>query len=559
MTLESAFETISRWNSTDVRKEYADAYRLELLQYLLAVQETQLSIDSDASPNEKTKAKSTIRTAMARLADEFRNILKLGSMYSTQKNLYLDPYVDTHSSSITDSLSSYYYELHEDDFIEGNITSNRVISELGSIAKTMNDAGYLDECIQVYASVRSSVFTSSFERFQVQKLSKRDVQTSEWGRLGSTIRNWNRLAQVYVISLFPNEKRLCKEIFNGIGDTGADACFTKTVRDPATQLFNIAEALTFIQPSPDKLFRALDLYDTLSRLLPLILDLFDSESLEFIRVKVANLLPKMAESVRRILLNFEKDVLNEQSRVSRVGKIHSLTRYVMNHAIVMCDYKITLMALITSKPLANESQVIVELAEFEQQNPLSIHFIWIIMSLISNLELKSDLHEDVALRHFFIMNNIDYIVENIVSSPELRDMLGDEYVLKLIHKLHQVKTDYVSLSCEKILHYLRAEDLNWCGICAFRVSMLTRRLKAFGLMFRKVQQDFENFAIWDGELLDDLKNSISEKLIPAYSSFVGHFERITGSRNHIKYSALDLETAIFHLGIPKSSLDTAIQ
>lgn len=94
-------------------------------------------------------------------------------------------------------------------------------------------------------------------------MSKRHAQTLDWESLESVIRNWNRSAQVLVVSLFPNEKRLCEEIFNGIGNATDDACFVKTVRDPRTQLFDIAEALTFVQPSPNKLFRTLDLYGTL--------------------------------------------------------------------------------------------------------------------------------------------------------------------------------------------------------------------------------------------------------------------------------------------------------
>lgn len=211
------------------------------------------------------------------------------------------------------------------------------------------------------------------------------------------------------------------------------------------------------------------------------------------------------------------------------------------------------MALITSKPITNETGVIVELAEFEQQTPLSLHFIWIIMSLISNLEFKLKLYEDVPLGHFFIMNNVHYIVHNVETSPELRDMIGDEYWERLIQIQHQVKADYLSLTFEKILYCLRAERLNGCGIFSFRVTRLERRLKTFSLMFEKVQKIFENYAFWDLELPDDLKESISEKLIPAYSSFLGHFNRVTGSTKHIKYSVTALETAITDLGILKSS------
>lgn len=449
---------------------------------------------------------------------------------------------------MTDTASSCF-ELREEDYIDRR-SNIETINHLRRIATKMNSAGYLHDCIHIYTTERSSAITASFQQLKLQKLSQHSARTLDWGSLESIIKDWNRSAIVCVKFLFPHERRLCQQIFQGLGNATGDDCFTQLVKEPAKQLFDTAEALRPVHPSSEKLFRILDLYQTLSSLLPLTNDLFSSEPLECIRVKPAQLLPKLAEAIRRIVSDFEKDVLGEQSPILPIPEIHRFPRYVMNYVGKMCDYRQTLMTLIPSKPLTDETGV--STAGFEVLTPLSLHLIWIIMRLLSNLEAKSKLYKGAYLGNFFIMNNVHYIVSKIEGSSQLRDVIGDGYLMKLTLKLRQVKADYLSFTFDNILYCLRAEGLSGSRIFSSKAKKMTNRLKSFNDGFEKAQRDLANVVVPDHQLLVDLRKSIVEKLIPAYSSFLEQLKSVKGSgkhpaEQHIKYSVKDLETAILGL------------
>lgn len=529
---------------------------------------------------------------MARLEDEFRNIL-------ISHTNPIDPSLDEDSSFSSKRLNedevSYGGDNDDEDddddkllrfdstcsvattassnyrstssIREIDLIPSEAVSDLRCIADRMISSGYLRECIQVYGSVRKSAVDSSFKKLGVEKLSIGDVQRLDWEQLETKIRRWIRAAKVCVRTLFASEKRLCEQIFDGIGTSIDDACFMETVKGPAIQLFNFAEAISISRRSPEKLFKILDLHDALMDLIPDIDAVFDSKSSESIRVQAAEILSRLAEAARGILSEFENAVLKEPSKVPVPGgTIHPLTRYVMNYISLISDYKQTLYELIVSKPLNGSRHSgdpltpDMDFDEVEEKPPLAIHLIWIIVILQFNLDGKSKHYKDASLLHLFIMNNVHYIVQKVRGSPELREMIGDDYLKKLTGKFRQAATSYQRATWVRVLSCLRDEGLHVSGGFSSGVSKsaLRERFKAFNAMFEEVHRTQAVWLIPDSQLREELRISISEKLIPAYRSFLGrfrsHIESGRHPENYIKYSVEDLEDAVldFFEGIPVS-------
>ncbi|PPS15797.1 hypothetical protein GOBAR_AA04772 [Gossypium barbadense] len=546
---ESAEKIILRWDSTaseDARERMIfETDRQEADLYLQAVDEIQrslsnvsISTSSNAGKNanavdDQSKVNTTIQIAMARLEDEFRNILITHS-----SALETDSLLDPSSSSIS---TPSHHELEEDDTLSNDDSSHHdllqlqlqhcessdsstyrstssirevdlmpseAICDLQAIAMRMISSGYLRECIQVYGSVRKSAIDSSFRKLGIEKLSIGDVQRLEWEALESKIRRWIRAAKVCVRILFASEKKLCEQIFECVGTDIDDACFMETVKGPAIQLFNFAEAISISRRSPEKLFKILDLHDAL------------------------------AEAARGILSEFESAVLREPSRVPVPGgTIHPLTRYS-----------------------GDQTTPDMEFAELEGKTPLALHLIWIIVVLQFNLDGKSKHYRDASLAHLFIMNNVHYIVQKVKGSPELREMIGDDYLRKLTGKFRQAATSYQRATWVSVLYCLRDEGLHVSGSFSSGVSKsaLRERFKTFNAMFEEVHRTQATWLIPDTQLREELRISISEKLIPAYRSFLGrfrsHIESGRHPENYIKYSVEDLETAVldFFEGYPVS-------
>ena len=604
---EDAQKIILRWDSTaseEARERMIfDGDRQEVDLYLQAVDDiqksmssTSISSDHHGQDSNDNKVTSAIQIAMARLEDEFRNILiNHTSPVELDSLIISDRASLNHSTSSVRSITEFDQEevrrgsgdlddgldpIQRADSTNSSVsyrsTSSireidliplEAVADLQSIAKRMISAGYFRECIQVYGSVRKSAVDASFRRLGIEKLSIGDIQRLEWETLETKIRRWIRAAKVCVRILFASEKQLCEEIFYGIGTAVDDACFMETVKGPAIQLFNFAEAISISRRSPEKMFKILDLHDALMGLLPDIDVVFESKSADSVRVQAAEILSRLAEAARGILSEFESAVLREPSTVAVPGgTIHPLTRYVMNYISLISDYKQTLIELIMSKPSTgsrysgDSTTPDMEFAQLEGKTPLALHLIWIIVILQFNLEGKSKHYKDASLAHLFMMNNVHYIVQKVKGSPELREMIGDDYLRKLTGKFRQAATSYQRATWVSVLYCLRDEGLHVSGSFSSGVSKsaLRERFKSFNAMFEEVHRTQATWLIPDSQLREELRISISEKLIPAYRSFLGrfrsHIESGKHPENYIKYSVEDLENAVldFFEGYPVS-------
>ncbi|KAL8458734.1 hypothetical protein ACS0TY_036297 [Phlomoides rotata] len=576
-TAFAAEKVILRWDSTaseDARdKMIFSGDRLEIDVYLDAVDELQKSMSSTALSDSSS---STLQIAMARLEDEFRNILLSHTSPIEAESLTESTHSEfsqefelkeeigessfdkqfEHQESNSSTTSSCYKS--SSSIREVDLIPNDAVYDLRCIAERMIGAGYLRECIQVYASVRKSAVDASLKKLNVEKLSIGDIQRLEWETLETKIRRWIRAARICIRVLFASERRLCEQVFEGLGNSADDACFMETIKGPAIQLFNFAEAISISKRSPEKLFKILDLHDALSDLLPDIECVFESKSSESIRTQAFEILSRLAEAARGILSEFESAVLREPSRVPVPGgTIHPLTRYVMNYISLISDYKQTLIELIVSKPstgprYSNDPSVPdMDLSEYEgQASTLALHLIWIIVILQFNLDGKSKHYKDASLVHLFMMNNVHYIVQKIKGSPELREMIGDNYLRKLTGKFRFSATNYQRATWVRVLHCLRDEGLHVSGSFSSGVSKsaLRDRFKNFNAMFEEVHRTQATWLIPDTQLREELRISISEKLIPAYRSFLGrfrsHIESGRHPENYIKYSVEDLENSV---------------
>uniref|UniRef100_A0A8I7BJ56 Exocyst subunit Exo70 family protein n=2 Tax=Hordeum vulgare subsp. vulgare TaxID=112509 RepID=A0A8I7BJ56_HORVV len=543
---------------------------------------------------------SAVQVTMARLEDEFRHLLS-----SRAFDLEIEVLADLTSLSIssdrTNSVSSMDLPaVEEDDSVsycggrrsiyrslrsirEIDLLPDDAVADLRAIASRMAAAGYGRECAQVYASVRKPAVDASLRRLGVERLSIGDVQRLGWDALEAKIRRWIRAARAAVRGVFASERRLSFHVFHDLPISNVtvvtaapatrDTPFVEAVKGAALQLFGFAEAISIGRRSPEKLFKIIDLHDALSDLLPDVSDIFGaSKAAESIYVQAVEIRSRLADAVRGILSEFENAVLRDPPKTAVPGgTIHPLTRYVMNYSSLISEYKATLTELIVSRPsastrLAAEGNELVpslcylELPEHENQSPLAAHIIWIIVVLEHNLESKASLYKDTALSHLFLMNNIHYIVHKVKDSPDLWSMIGDDYLKRLTGKFTVAATNYQRTSWLKILNCLRDEGLHVSGGFSSGISKsaLRERFKSFNAAFEDAHRVQSGWFVPDTQLREELRISISEKLLPAYRSFLGRFRHHIENGKHpelyIKHSAEDLENAVndFFEGAPPS-------
>ncbi|KAK1434250.1 hypothetical protein QVD17_11170 [Tagetes erecta] len=246
MELDSEIEVISRRSSAN--SCIFSSNRHEIDQFLQAVDQIQCSIASGTA-HDQIRAKSAIQIAMAMLADEMRNLLKINGR-STH-----NPDSTTYSSTMTDTASNTYV----DDYEYDSVLSVAVIDDLRSIVNRMSGAGYLSDCKKAYVSDRKRCVDASYQKLDVQS---NDARTMEWNMLEVIIKVWMKSAKICFRKIFAYEKQLCVKLF------GDDDCFLEICNDYAFQLIEVASNLCCIRTASERLFAILELYKTFSDLLP---------------------------------------------------------------------------------------------------------------------------------------------------------------------------------------------------------------------------------------------------------------------------------------------------
>ncbi|KAI3786211.1 hypothetical protein L1987_45345 [Smallanthus sonchifolius] len=523
MALDSAIGVISRWSSASDNKSYIfSGKRDEIDQYLQAVDEIQCSIASGTA-YDQIRAKSAIQTAMLTLADEMRNLLKINAK-STD-----NPDSSTYSSTMTDSGSNSYV----DDYVYGSALSVAVIDDLRSIAKRMNGSGYLRDCKEAYISSRKRCIDASYQRLNIQKLSSNDARTMEWNMLESIIKVWMKSAKICFRKIFAYEKQLCEKIFGDLGDDVDDDCFLEISSDYAFQLLEIATNLSCIRTASDRLFGILELYKTFSDLLPEMSKLFNTKSSELFRTKADQMVPKLAGAACMTVEKFENDLLIADLSHVPVDKIHSLCRYVLEYVFKVDQNKQTLMKLSLSKPpLTSGVEMNFTIVDPQLQNKLPFHVMWIIMCLVFKLEGEAKLYKNASDINFYLMNNFFYIIKKINGKPEVKEMIGDDCFEKVSSKFDHAKAEYLRLTFAEVLSILGDK------------TSLKKRLKSFNVEFKKLKNKLEQLRVPDFQLLKDIRVSMEEMLVPAYSSFLQQLSTSPCSMVDVKFSVDELKTAI---------------
>lgn len=544
---------------------------------ILAEQLEGLCLNKDSRENELlSKAHNIIQTTMVRLEDEFKHMLienrqpfepEHMSFRSTEEDILDDRSVISSGDDSFEELNprdrDSFSRRNSEDFIV-QLVHPSVISDLKCIANLMFDTGYDRECTQAFVNARKEALHECLYILEVEKLSIEDVMKMEWVALNSKIRRWIKTMKTFVRVYLASEKWLSDQIYGDL-DSVSSTCFTEASKGSVLQLLNFAEAIAIGPHTPEKLLKILDMYEVLANLIPDIEALYADDAGSYVRNECLDVLKRLGYCAKSTFLEFENLVASNVSNAPFTGGgIHHITRYVMNYIKNLNDYIETLNVLLkdydkgddfSSSPdmyPSGEQSLIRSSSHAISLTATAIRFKSLISILEQNLLDKSKLYKDDSLGHIFLMNNTRYITEKVKSS-ELQTILGDEWIRKHNWKFQQHAMTYERSTWSSILSLLRDEGLYNHGSSSISKTLLKERLHHFYLAFEEVYKNQTSWVVPDGQLRDELRISISLKVIQAYRTFVGRHMNHLSERN-IKYNADELECYLLDLfeGSPRS-------
>ncbi|KAL5229170.1 hypothetical protein ABZP36_017435 [Zizania latifolia] len=509
------------------------------------------------------RVEAALQVAMARLEEEFRHLLIRGMSSLAGEDLHasllrrLSLTVPSFSSVSDLDCPSFASHAGEgdasggaggrtsvsDEEISPYLITPDTISALRDIADVMLRAGYAPELCQVYGEVRRDTLMECLVVLGVDKMSLEEVQRVEWGVLDGKMKKWIQTLKVVIRGLLAEERRICGQIFAADAEA-EDDCFTEAAKGCVLQLLNFGDAIAIGRRSSEKLFRILGMYEALAEVLPELEGLFSGEARDFIKEEAEGILARLGDAVRGTVAEFANAIQGETSRRALPGgEIHPLTRYVMNYVRLLADYSRSLNHLLEDWDTELENG-----GDNANMTPLGHCVLILITHLHTKIEEKAMLYEDEALQNIFLMNNLLYIVQKVKDS-ELKTLLGDNWIRKRRGQIRRYSTGYLRSSWTRVLACLRDDGLpQTMGSSSALKASLKERFKNFNLAFEELYKTQTTWRVMDPQLREELKISISEKVLPAYRSFVGRFRgQLEGGRSsarYIKYNPEDLENHV---------------
>ncbi|KAL8141404.1 hypothetical protein V2J09_007425 [Rumex salicifolius] len=494
------------------------------------------------------QADDLLQKAMFRLEMEFRTLLDKGSeSFDLTRNGDLNP---------SRGAGDYGYGLSEEEdddevFVDAdgelipiarpvsdyNILIEALpaetIGDLHEIAKRMVVAGYEKESSHAYSDNRREFLEESLSRLGLQKLSIDELQKMEWSDLEEEVERWTIAVNVALRILFPSERRLCERVFSGY-PTASDLSFMEVCRSSAIQLLNFADAVAIGTEPPERLFKVLDVYETLGNLMKEFELLFSNQYCAILRTEAAAIWKRLGESIRGIFMELENLIRRDPAKKAAAGGgVHPITRYVMNYLRAACKSRKTLESVFAEGGDHRKSD------GRASTTSLYVQIAWILELLDSNLEANSRIYKDNALSSVFMMNNGRYILQKIQDN-DLGELLGEDWIKKQNAKFGLFHMNYQKSSWNKAIGALKLDNVG--------TASLRERINLFSNCLDETCKAQSSWVVADDQLREELKIVVAETLTSAYRKFLQRFRNSPevgrNAASYIKYSVEEVDARI---------------
>ncbi|KAG6605490.1 Exocyst complex component EXO70H1, partial [Cucurbita argyrosperma subsp. sororia] len=549
-TIEVAESFVARWRPDLVAAGslFQGDDREEARQFIKAVKNLHAAMHCLASRHSSSerlvRAHDLMRVGMERLQKEFYRILSVNREY-----LYPDSVSSVQSPmtvSARSSVSDFEVEL-EDEFRFANESSTEVervsmsaMADLKAIADCMISTGYGKECVKIYKTVRKSIIDEGLYNLGIEKLSLSKVQKMDWEVLEIKIKIWLRGVKTAVKSLFEGERILCDHVFSASVPI-RESCFAQISKDGAMILFEFPELAAKYKKTPEKIFITLDLYEAIADLWPEINYIFSSTATSMVQSQAVNSLIKLGQNIRTLIADFEMAIQKESSKTPvPKGGVHPLTRYVMNYISFLSDYSGILDDIMADSPLPTQLSMPESYYGTPKQddNPITLHFAWLILVLLCKLDGKAEHYNDVALSYLFLANNLRYIVDKVRNS-NLRFLLGDEWIERHESKIKLYSSKYMRIGWSGVFSSLPTDV-----VAEISPEDARESFRNFNRAFEETYRKQTSWLVPNQKLRDELKISLAKELGALYGEFYarnrGRARRVSGSDPVVRLSPDDL-------------------
>lgn len=370
----------------------------------------------------------------------------------------------------------------------------------------------------------------------------------------------------------------------------ASRAFDGTVAPCMSLLLNFAQAVAHGKLMPEKVFALLHMIDTVEELmLELNRATTTRANTKVLVTHMRQLLGTLVQGAREIFEELEEAVRKDSSKhVVSDGSVHPLTSYVFNYVKRLLEYDSafrTLFAGGASTKYNNASDEYEEYEDIDMEEEEDerdgnngcgqmgrgskeevLHGLWpgrersdaqlakeerraavsvaaLFDALRTNLaaKAKGQYTKSVAQQHFFLMNNLQYVVHSM-RQYQLLPLLGDRWARELEEAVEAEAQAFVEATWGKLAGQLKSCQLQLgdSGRGGEHMSKVHRHavkdaFKAFNVELLEAVGQQSTWAVTDDSLRHRVRALVQQALVQPYQNFFTHAQQIPFTKNPHKY------------------------
>ncbi|XP_058068935.1 exocyst complex component EXO70I-like [Magnolia sinica] len=488
--LQEAVEFLSRTKATD---QYRSQRLRETLVTLKALYETEV---------DAMRYEGLLDEALLKLQDEYESIL----LQLRHKNIGQLPIEEMEMDGL-------------------DLGSDVEVEVLRRISETLARNDCLDICIDIFVKVRYRRAAKALMRLNPDYLKTytiEEIDEMEWEILETVVSLWIQHFELAVKTVFVSEKKLCKQLLSGIMDGLIWAeCFVKIADKIMAVFFRFGEGVARSSKEPQKLFKLLDMFDSMEKLKVHVSDIFEGEAGTDICTRFRELEKLLVHASCKVFWEFGLQIEGNQDGLPppQDGSVLKLVRYAVNYLKYLAteNYSASMAKVLRTEQIWKAG--ILSRPETDE-NLLKEAISNVMEALQRNIEAKKSRYRDKVLPHIFAMNTYWYIYMRTRSS-ELGKILGEQWMKKQYKTLAEESAySYQKQAWGPLVRILERNDSNEMNKEAME-ALARGKLEAFMKgIDENIQKHGSCYNIPDNDLREQIKVAIVNLVVTTYAGFL---------------------------------------
>ncbi|KAK6116010.1 hypothetical protein DH2020_008279 [Rehmannia glutinosa] len=418
---------------------------------------------------------------------------------------------------------------HEGQFgdYDGCLGSDLEVEVLGRISETLAANDCLDICIDMFVKVRYRRAAKALMRLNPDYLkiyTPEEIDEMEWESLETAIALWIQHFDLAVKTVLVSEKNLCNKVLGNIMEGIIwPECFIKIADKIMAVFFRFGEGVARSNKEPQKLFKLLDMFDSLEKLKSDFSGIFEGEAGADICSRFRELEKLIVHASSRVFWEFGLQIEGNQDGLPppQDGYVPKLVRYATNYLknLAMDSYSAPMARVLKTEQLWKSG--IFSNTE-NDQDLLKDAVLNVMEAIVRNIEFKKSRYNDKVLAQIFAMNTYWYIYMR-TRNVELGRLLGETYMKKTYRRAAEESAYmYQKQAWGSLVRLLNREEIRGVNGNLEGVGGVVRgKMESFLVGFDEMCQRHRGVykIVSDADLREQIKSATVRLVVPVYTEF----------------------------------------